>query len=240
MKPVAIVIGLLLTPAVSLAAEPALQLTIGEPADGGAALKLILLMTMVTLAPAALLTMTSFVRIVVVLSFLKNALGVQSAPPQQVMIGLALFLTIAVMAPVGERVYANGLAPYLDGKQGFAESVRASVPPVRSFLLAQTRELDLELFYELGDLPSPDGPEDVAMHLLVPAFVISELRTAFEMGFMLFLPFLLLDLVVASVLMSMGMVMLPPALVSLPIKIMLFVAADGWRLIAGSLVRSFS
>ncbi len=227
-------------PQIVLAAEPALQLTIGEPAEGGTALKLIILMTMVTLAPAALLTMSSFVRIVVVLSFLKSALGVQSAPPQQVMIGLALFLTMAVMAPVGQRVYEDGLRPYLDGEIELESMVEASIPPVRGFMLSQTREKDLELFYELGDMPDPATPADVSLQLLMPAFVISELRTAFEMGFMLFLPFLLLDLVVASVLMSMGMVMLPPALVALPIKIMLFVVADGWHMIAGSLVRSFT
>ncbi|MEM6732414.1 MAG: hypothetical protein AAF658_12720 [Myxococcota bacterium] len=143
-------------------------------------------------------------------------------------------------APVAQQVYESGLGPYFDDQIGLAEALDGSIPPVRGFLLAQTRESDLELFYELGDLPDPQTPEDVSMPLLVPAFVISELRTAFEMGFMLFLPFLLLDLVVASVLMSMGMVMLPPALVSLPIKVMLFVVADGWHMIAGSLVRSFA
>ena len=206
----------------------------------GAALKIVGVMTALSLAPAVLLTTTSFVRVLVVLSLLRTALGTQSSPPQMVLIGLSLFITTAVMWPVGTQLYEAGLEPYLDGKLEFNEAYSKGIAPVRDFMLRQTREEDLFLFYEISATPFPQTPGNVAMHLLVPSFVISELRTAFEMGFLLFIPFLMLDMIVAAITMSLGMVMLPPALISMPIKLMLFVLVDGWNLITGSLVRSFA
>jgi len=206
----------------------------------GAALKIVAVMTALSLAPAVLLTTTSFVRVLVVLSLLRSALGTQSSPPQMVLIGLALFITTAVMWPVGTELYERGLEPYMEGQLSFEEAYSRGITPLRSFMLRQTREEDLMLFYEVSQSPYPETPEKVGMHLLVPSFVISELRTAFEMGFLLFVPFLLLDMVVAAITMSLGMVMLPPALISMPIKLMLFVLVDGWNLITGSLVRSFA
>lgn len=211
-----------------------------SPNEIGAALKIVAVLTALSLAPALLLTTTSFVRIMVVLSLLRTALGTQTTPPQQVIIGLALFLTMAVMWPVGTVAYETGLNPYLEGQLPAKAAFTEGVKPIRQFMLQQTREEDLLLFYDISGSDLPETPETVAMHLLVPSFVISELRTAFEMGFMLFIPFLLLDMVVAAITMSLGMVMLPPALISMPIKLMLFVLVDGWNLITGSLVRSFA
>lgn len=223
------------------AAQAAMRLELdgAEPMQGGAALKMVLLLTGLSLAPAILLTTTSFVRIAVVLSFLRNAMGTQNMPPTQVLMGLALFLTVAVMAPTGTELYQKGLEPYLDGKMAPMAAIEAGSKPLKRFMLKQTRKADLALFYDISHAPRPKGPSEVAMHLLVPAFVISELRTAFEMGFVLYLPFLMVDVVVATVLMALGMVMVPPAMLSLPIKIMLFVLADGWNVLVASLVRSF-
>jgi flagellar biosynthesis protein FliP len=210
------------------------------PAQAGSAIKMVVLLTVLSVAPAILLATTSFLRISVVLSFLRGALGVQGTPPNQVLMGLALFMTIAVMAPVGREAYVRGIAPYMDGKLGAREAYESGIEPVRGFMLKLTREADLELFYDINRTEPPAGPEAVAMHLLIPAFITSELRTAFEMGFLLYIPFLLIDLVVGSVLMAMGMMMLPPTMISLPLKLLLFVAADGWHLIVASLVRSFA
>lgn len=217
-----------------------LELDGNQPMQGGAALKMVLILTALSLAPAILLTTTSFVRIAVVLSFLRNAMGTQNMPPTQVLMGLALFLTVAVMAPTGNALYEQGLGPYLDGQLAAAPALEAGSKPLRKFMLKQTRKADLALFYDIHHTPRPRGPDDVGMHLLIPAFVISELRTSFEMGFVLYLPFLLVDLVVATVLMALGMVMVPPAMLSLPLKIMLFVLADGWNVLIASLVRSFA
>jgi flagellar biosynthetic protein FliP len=231
----------LLLPGLALAG-PSLHIDLGgaegSPVEISSAMKMAVIFTLVSLAPALVLTSTCFVRFIVVLSVLRNALGVQSMPPTQVLTGLALFLTVAVMAPVGEKVYADGLGPYLEGQMSAGDAFNKAKGPLQSFMLRQTRETDLRLFYDISRSPQPAGPEEVKLHLLLPAFVISELRTAFEMGFMLFLPFLLLDIITASVTMAMGMVMVPPALISLPLKIMLFVVADGWNLLVGSLVRS--
>jgi flagellar biosynthesis protein FliP len=237
-------LAVLLAPAAALALQiPALELRVGEagsPAEMSTLVKIVGLLTVLSLAPAILVTMTAFTRIAVVLSFVRHALGVQGMPPNQVMISLALFLTLFVMAPVGRRIHEEALRPYLDGRIGDAAALDAAVAPVRSFMLAQTREKDLALFYEMAKSPRPARPDDVSLTLLLPAFVTSELRTAFEMGFLIFLPFLLVDLIVSSVLMSMGMVMLPPALIALPLKVMLFVLADGWHLVVGSVTRSFA
>lgn len=215
-----------------------LDMANGVPVN--AALKMILGLTALSLAPAVLLVTTSFMRISIVLTFLRNALGTQSMPPTQILMGMALFLSMAIMAPIGTQLYNNGLGPYLDGKMEAQPAFEASVAPLRSFMLKQTRSKDLELFYGIADTTRPENPEQVQMHLLVPAFVTSEMRTAFEMGFVLYIPFLLVDIVVASLLMAMGMVMVPPAMISMPIKIMLFVLADGWNMIVSSLVRSFA
>ena len=232
-----------LVPALAMALPaPALELRIGGlegPAEMSTLFKIVGLLTVLSLAPAILVTMTAFTRIAVVLSFVRHALGVQGMPPNQVMVSLALFLTVFVMAPVGRRVHQDALRPYLDGEIGDAQALDAAAAPIRKFMMGQTREKDLALFFEISRSARPARPDDVPMSLLLPAFVTSELKTAFEMGFLIFLPFLLVDLVVSSVLMSMGMVMLPPALIALPLKVMLFVLADGWHLVVGSVARSF-
>lgn len=235
-----VVVGFLFLPDAFAGDSFHLDIGTDSPEEIGAAFKIVAVLTALSLAPALLLTTTCFVRIMVVLSLLRTALGTQSTPPQQVIIGLSLFLTMAVMWPVGTQFYETGLRPYLDGELPAKEAFTEGIKPVRHFMLRQTREQDLMLFYDVSGVDLPQAPEEVAMHLLVPSFVISELRTAFEMGFMLFIPFLLLDMVVAAITMSLGMVMLPPALISMPIKLMLFVLVDGWNLITGSLVRSFA
>lgn len=212
----------------------------GDGHEGSAAIKMMVMLTLLSLAPAMILTMTSFVRITVVLMLLRTALGTQTSPPQQVLLGLSLFLTIAIMWPVGSQIHEKALSPYMEDQISSADALVEAAKPLRIFMLRQTRDKDLKLFYEISQSAKPTAVEDVGMHLLVPAFIISELRTAFEMGFLVYIPFLLLDMVVASVTMSLGLVMLPPALLSLPLKIMLFVLSDGWNLIVKSLVRSFS
>ena len=217
-----------------------LDLGDGQGPQMGTALQMVLILTGIALAPAALLATTSFVRIAVVLSFLRNALGTQNMPPTQVLMGLTLFLTLAIMAPVGTELYDRGVKPYMDGDVGATEAIEQGSRPLRTFMLRQTRTADLALFYNIAKSERPASPDTVQLHLLIPAFIISELRTAFEMGFVLYMPFLLIDLVVASVLMAMGMVMVPPAMIGLPIKVMLFVLADGWNVLVGALVRSFT
>ncbi|RMF83340.1 MAG: flagellar biosynthetic protein FliP [Nitrospinota bacterium] len=202
-------------------------------------LQILLLLTLLTFIPALLIAMTSFARIVVVLSFLRQALGVQQMPPNQVLIGLALFLTLFIMAPVGEEIRVQALQPYLAHQITTQAALQRALVPLREFMFAQTREKDLLLFMEIAHHPRPQTREDVPTTALIPAFIISELKTAFQIGFLLYIPFLILDLVVSSVLLSMGMLMLPPVLISLPFKIMLFVVVDGWNLVIGSLVRSF-
>jgi flagellar biosynthetic protein FliP len=184
--------------------------------------------------------MTSFTRIVVVLSFARQALGTQSVPPTQVMVSLALLLTFVVMAPIGARVNEVAIVPYSEKKIDEVQAWDAARVPISEFLLAQTREDDLRLFYQMATAKLPSQPSEVSIHLLVPAFMISELRTGFEMGFLLFLPFVMVDLIVGSLLTAMGMVMLPPTMISTPLKILLFVLVDGWALITKSIVGSFS
>lgn len=213
--------------------------TAQTPDDVAVGLQLLLLLTVLALAPSILVMMTSFTRIVVVLGFVRNALGTQQMPPTQVIVGLSLFLTAFVMAPTWQQVNDQGLQPYLQGKITFDEAVDRSVKPVREFMFAQTREKDLALFVNLTKLPPPKDKDDIPTYVLIPAFAISELRTAFEMGFLIFIPFIVIDMIVASTLMSMGMLMLPPVMISLPFKILLFVLVDGWNLVAQSLVQSF-
>jgi flagellar biosynthetic protein FliP len=204
-----------------------------------APLQIVLLLTLLTFVPAILVTMTSFTRIVIVFHFLRQALGTQEMPPNQVLIGLALFLTMFIMAPVGTVVNEAALQPAVAGQISVGEAIDRATPPMRAFMLKQTRERDLALFVELGRIPKPQTPDDLPMRVVVPAYVISELKTGFQMGFFLFVPFLLIDLIVSTTLLSMGMMMLPPAMISLPFKVMLFVMIDGWNLLVGSVVRSF-
>ncbi len=203
------------------------------------AVQIIGLITLLSLAPSILVMVTSFTRIVVVLSLLRTAIGLQTAPPNSVMVSLALFLTVFVMQPTLQQSYDQGIAPLLAGEIEFAQAFEQGSAPLHEFMRANVRQQDLALFYDLTDAPPPEDPEAIPLQLLVPAFMISELRRAFEIGFLLFLPFVVIDMVVASVLMSMGMMMLPPVVISLPFKLIFFVLVDGWYLVAGSLVRSF-
>jgi flagellar biosynthetic protein FliP len=227
--------GLLRLPSISLGVEEATS-----PEQVSTALQIVILLTVLTLAPAILIMTTSFTRLAVVLSLLRNALGTQQMPPAQIIVGLSLFLTFFVMAPTFNKVYDTALGPYLDGKMAQAEFLEKAVDPMREFMLKQTRKKDLGLFMRIAGEKKPQNAKDVPLSSLIPAFVISELKTAFEIGFMIYVPFLVIDMVVASVLLSMGMMMLPPVMVSLPFKLMLFVLVDGWYLIVGSLVKSFS
>ena len=204
------------------------------------AIQLIGLLTLLSLAPSILVMVTSFTRIVVVLSLLRTAIGLQTAPPNTVMVSLALFLTLFIMQPTLQASYEQGIAPLMAGEIEFAEAFDASAAPLHEFMRSNVRERDLELFYDLTEAEVPAEPEAIPLQLLIPAFIISELRRAFEIGFLLFLPFVIIDMVVASVLMSMGMMMLPPVVISLPFKLIFFVLVDGWYLVAGSLVRSFT
>ncbi|RMG97480.1 MAG: flagellar biosynthetic protein FliP [Deltaproteobacteria bacterium] len=211
------------------------------PASGaGTALRILVVMTALSLLPAIVLTMTCFTRIIIVFSFLRQALGVQGMPPTQVMTGMALFLTLFVMAPVGEKIHHQALEPLMNEAMPAEQALVRAKEPLAEFMLAHTRSEDLRLFYDVAKRPRPKRRTDVDFLVLVPAFTLSEVKTAFQMGFLVLVPFLVVDLVVSSVLMAMGMVMLPPALVALPIKVMLFVLADGWSLVIGSLVRSLA
>lgn len=221
---------------------PAISIGISQadsPEDVSTTIQIIILLTILTLAPAILILMTSFTRIIVVLSFLRNAIGTQQMPPNQVLVGLALFLTFFIMSPVFTDISENALDPYFAKELSLDEAVEKGKAPLHSFLIRQTREKDIRLFFDLSKETLPESPEDVPFKVLVPAFVISELKTAFQIGFILFLPFVIIDMTVASVLMSMGMFMLPPMMISLPFKIVLFVLVDGWYLLIGSLARSF-
>lgn len=221
---------------------PSLSLSFADsqkPADLVSVLRIVIMLTVLTLAPAILIMMTSFTRIVVVLSFMRQALGTQQMPPNQLIVGLALFLSFFVMAPTFSSISTNAIEPYLNEKIDQKTAFDRAEAPLREFMFAQTRDKDLELFLSLSKGPKPQARTDVPSYVLVPSFVISELKTAFQIGFMLYLPFLVLDMVVASVLMAMGMMMLPPAVISLPFKLLLFVLVDGWQLVIGSLVKSF-
>jgi len=205
----------------------------------GRVIQLVALLTVLSLAPSILIMMTSFTRIIVVLSFLRTAIGIQQTPPNTVMISLALFLTFFIMAPTFETAYQNGILPLINEEIGEVQAFEATVEPFRDFMLAHVREDDLVLFTEISESGPFESPEAIPLHILIPSFMISELRRAFEIGFMLFLPFLIIDMVTASILMSMGMMMLPPVMISLPFKIIFFVLVDGWYLISGSLIQSF-
>lgn len=201
--------------------------------------KLLLLLTVLSMAPAILIMMTSFTRIIIVLSLLRTALGVQGAPANQILIGLTLFLTMFIMAPTYQQINDQAVQPYLRSEINQQQAQELGAKPLRDFMLRQTREKDLALFINLAKTERPAAPEDVPMHVVIPSFIISELKTAFEIGFLLFIPFLVIDMVVASILMSMGMFMLPPVMIALPFKLLLFVMVDGWFLVVKSLVESF-
>lgn len=213
--------------------------TTDNPQEVVSAIKLILTLTVLTLAPAILIMMTGFTRIIIVLSFLRQALGVQQMPPNQLLIGLSLFITFFVMAPAFTEINKNAVQPYLAGTLNQDVAIEQGLAPLRRFMFNQTRESDLALFVQLSRMEKPKTRADVPTMVLVPAFIISELKTAFQIGFIIFLPFLVIDIVAASVLMAMGMMMLPPIVISLPFKIMLFVLVDGWGLLIGSMVKSF-
>ncbi|WP_066366988.1 flagellar type III secretion system pore protein FliP [Neobacillus fumarioli] len=202
-------------------------------------LSIILLITVLSIAPAILVLMTCFTRIIVVLGFVRNALGTQSTPPNQVLIGLALFLTLFIMGPTFSEINQHALQPYLAGKISQQEAYREATSPLKEFMAKQTREKDLALFMDYAKMKKPKEVTDLPLRALVPAFAISELKTAFQMGFMIFIPFLVIDMIVSSVLMSMGMMMLPPVMISLPFKILLFILVDGWNLIVKSLLMSY-
>ncbi len=217
-----------------------LSLDLGSGASStGRIVQIIALITVLSLAPSILVMVTSFTRIIVVLSFLRNAMGVQQTPPNAVLISLALFLTAFVMAPTLEQSYRAGIAPLIEDRISEEEAFARSVKPVHSFMMRHVRDQDLKLFMDMSKAPAVETPEDTPLRSLIPAFMISELKRAFEIGFLLFVPFLIIDMVVASVLMSMGMMMLPPVMISLPFKLIFFVLVDGWHLVAGSLVQSY-
>lgn len=222
-------------PSLNVGVEPA-----NSPKDVALSLQLLFTLTVLSLAPSILIMMTSFTRIMIVLSFLRSALATQQMPPNQVLIGLALFLTFFTMSPYLEQMNKNGLQPYVAGTITQDEAMTEAVKPLREFMLKQTRENDLALFVNLSDGPRPNAADDVPTTTLIPAFIISELKTAFQIGFLIYIPFIVIDMVVASTLMSMGMMMVPPAMISLPFKLLLFILVDGWHLIVRSLITSFN
>lgn len=210
-----------------------------QPEQLSTTLQLLLMLTILSLAPAILITMTSFTRFVIVFSLLRQALGVQNVPPNQVLVGLALFMSFAVMAPTIKEINEKALQPYLKNEILQKDAIEAASKPIRAFMLSHTREKDLGLFLSLSQKEKPKSVDEVSLASIVPSFIISELKTAFQIGFMIYIPFLVIDIVVASILLAMGMLVLPPVIISLPFKLMLFVLVDGWNLIVGSLVRSF-
>ena len=210
-----------------------------SPEEVSTALGIVAVLTVLSLAPAILLMLTSFTRVIIVLSLLRQAIGVQQLPPNQVLVGLSLFLTLFIMAPVGEEIRTAAWEPYAAHKISQTEALNRSMAPLRNFMLHQARPADLGLMTQLAKLPQPRNADDVPTHVLIPAFALSEIRTAFQIGFVLFIPFLVIDMVVASVLTSMGMLMLPPVMISLPFKLLLFVLADGWHLVVRALVAGF-
>jgi len=235
---------LIALPAASFAQTALPKITIAvdrasRPEDVAVTIQILVLLTVLTLAPSILVMMTSFTRIIVVLHFLRQALGTQSTPPNQVVVGLALFLTMFVMQKPATEIYQKSWIPYRDGQVSVQEAFKTSQEPLKDFMLRQTREKDLGLFVKMADLEQPANPQQLPLTIVVPAFIISELRMAFQIGFLIYMPFLIIDMVVASVLMSMGMLMLPPVMISLPFKVLLFVLVDGWYMLVESLVKGF-
>ncbi|WMW82209.1 flagellar type III secretion system pore protein FliP [Undibacterium cyanobacteriorum] len=253
MKHQRALIGLSLLASVFLLALPemayaqgnsALPVITSSPASGGGqnyslSIQTLLFLTALSFLPAVLLMMTSFTRIIIVLSLLRQALGTQGAPPNQVLVGLSLFLTLFVMGPSFDKIYQDAYIPFTENKITMQKAMEKGAEPLKQFMLKQTRESDIALYVRLSETPQLQGPEDIPLRVLIPAFITSELKTAFQIGFAIFIPFLIIDMVVASVLMAMGMMMVSPSIVSLPFKLMLFVLVDGWQLLIGSLAKSF-
>lgn len=245
LSPVILLVALMLLFSFNaLAADAGIPVINATPAAGGGqnytlSLQTLLLLTSLTFLPALLLMMTGFTRIIIVLSLLRQALGTQSTPPGQVLIGLALFLTFFVMGPVFDKIYAEAYQPFAENRISMQEAMENGAEPLKAFMLKQTRETDLALFIKMSQSEAPETAKDVSLRVLIPAFMTSELKTAFQIGFAIFIPFLIIDMVVASVLMAMGMMMVSPVIVALPFKLMLFVLVDGWQLILGSLAQSF-
>ena len=240
------VLFLLLLSAIAGAAQevtiPTLQIGMGttnDPVQVSIAIQVLLLLTVLALAPSILILMTSFTRLVIVFHFLRQAVGTQSMPPNQVLVGLSLFLTFFIMYPVFNRINQDAFQPYVAQEIGQEEAFTRALDPLRQFMFKQTHEDDLAMFISMAKVESPQTFADIPTHVLIPSFIVSELKTAFQIGFLIYIPFLMLDMVVASVLLSMGMMMLPPVMISLPFKLILFVMADGWRLMVGSLMQSF-
>lgn len=219
---------------------PGLSVNFGQGTDLVDTIQVIVLFTVLTLAPAFIILCTSFTRIIVVLSFMRQAIGTQNMPPNQLLIGFALFLSVFVMMPTGEKIYNNAIAPLMAKQINTMDALHQIEVPLRQFMQSQVRKTDIGLFYDVTGATAPQTIDDVPLHFLIPAFIISELKTAFQIGFLLYIPFLVLDMVVASVLMAMGMMMLPPVIISLPFKLLLFVLVDGWQLVTGSILRSFN
>ncbi|NDG85538.1 MAG: flagellar biosynthetic protein FliP [Proteobacteria bacterium] len=222
---------------------PSIAMNLGagksSPTELVGVLRIVLLLTVLTLAPAIIVMMTSFTRVVIVLSFLRQSLGAQQMPPNQVVVGLSLFLSLFIMAPTWTKIQSDALNPYLEEKIDQKTAFARAEAPMREFMFGQVREKDLELFLSMSKIEKPKTREQVPTYVLIPSFIVSELNTAFQMGFMLYLPFLVIDMVVSSILMAMGMMMLPPMTISLPFKLLLFVLVDGWGLVVGSIVKSF-
>ncbi len=240
--PLLVLLGATVCLAAADAGFPTVQIGVASgknPADVSLSLQILFVLTVLSLAPAIMVMMTSFTRLIVVFSFLKHALGTQQMPPNQVLVGLALFLTFFIMAPVWQDIQQQAVKPYMEQRLGTDEALQRAAEPVRRFMFKHTREKDLSLFLSISQASRPRNTQDVPTMSLIPAFMISELKTAFEIGFLLYLPFLVIDMVVASVLLSMGMMMLPPVLISMVFKVLLFVLVDGWNLVIGSLVKSF-
>ena len=218
---------------------PGLSVNFGQGANLVDTMQVLVLFTILTLAPAFIILCTSFTRIIVVLSFMRQAIGTQGMPPNQLLIGLAIFLSAFVMMPTGKNIYDNSITPYMNKSINTTQALAGIEHELRGFMSSQVRKADIGLFYDVTGDPAPATIDDVPIHYLIPAFIISELKTAFQIGFLLYIPFLVLDMVVASVLMAMGMMMLPPVIISMPFKLLLFVLVDGWQLVTGSILRSF-
>lgn len=232
--------GIALAQAANNLALPGMSINFGQGANLVDSIEILLLFTILTLAPSILILCTSFTRILIVLSFMRQAIGTQNMPPNQLLVGFSLFLSLFVMQPTGERIYNKAITPYMNKTIATTVAVDEITLALRAFMQKQVRKADIGLFYEVTGKSAPQTIDDVPIHYLIPAFIISELKTSFQIGFLLYIPFLILDMVVASVLMAMGMMMLPPVVVSLPFKLLLFVLVDGWQLVTGSLLRSFN
>lgn len=219
---------------------PGLSVNFGQGTDLVDTMQVLALFTMLSMAPAFIILCTSFTRIIVVLSFMRQAIGTQSMPPNQLLIGFALFLSFFVMMPTGTKIYDNSIEPYMNKAISTTEAISGIEHELRFFMQSQVRKADIGLFYDVTGKKAPNTVDEVPTHFLIPAFIISELKTAFQIGFLLYIPFLILDMVVASVLMAMGMMMLPPVIISMPFKLLLFVLVDGWQLVTGSILRSFN